>query len=341
MNDDAALPVLDIGAFRADPTSPAAAGFLDDLRAAAHGPGFAYLAGHGVDPRLQLKMIVATHDFFALPERQRREIENVKSAQFRGYTPVNRERTNGKPDRREQLDFGVERPAYDPEPGEPPYLRLLGPNQWPTSLPGFRAVVLRYMSVMQDLSLTMIRALAASLGAPADFFDATFATEPAPHMKMIRYPAPGPQGHDQGVGAHKDYGFLALLLQDRTGGLQVATEGGFVDVPAISNTFVFNVGEMFEIASRGYYHARVHRVVSPPGLASRVSVPYFFAPRLDARVPVIDLAPELAADVRGDVAPDPDNRIHADYGDNALRGWLRSHPEVARRHWSDLASDRV
>ncbi|MCU1457988.1 MAG: oxidoreductase [Actinomycetia bacterium] len=341
MNENPCLPVLDLSPFRSDPTSPAAAGFLKELRDAAHGPGFAYIAGHGVDPRLQLKMIVATHDFFALPERQRREIENVKSAQFRGYTPVSSERTNGKPDRREQLDFGIERPSYDPEPGEPAYLRLLGPNQWPGSLPGFRAVVLRYMSVMQDLSLTMIRALAASLGAPADLFDATFAAEPAPHMKMIRYPAPGPDGNDQGVGAHKDYGFLALLLQDRTGGLQVATEDGFVDVPAIPNTFVFNVGEMFEIASGGYYRATVHRVVSPPELSSRVSVPYFFAPRLDARVPTIDLPPELAADVRPDFAPNPDNVIHAEYGENALRGWLRSHPDVARKHWSDLVSDHA
>jgi len=143
------------------------------------------------------------------------------------------------------------------------------------------------------------------------------------------------------VGAHKDYGFLALLLQDRTGGLQVAAEGGFIDVPAIANTFVFNVGEMFEVASRGYYRATVHRVVSPPGLTSRVSVPYFFAPRLDARVPQVDLPPELAADVRGDITPVPDNVIHAEYGENALRGWLRSHPDVARRHWSGLVTDRV
>lgn len=56
---------------------------------------------------------------------------------------------------------------------------------------------------------------------------------------------------------------------------------------------------------------------------------------------MVDLPPELAADVQGDLAPNPDNRIHAEYGENALRGRLRSHPDVARRHWSDLVSDRV
>jgi len=42
------------------------------------------------------------------------------------------------------------------------------------------------------------------------------------------------------------------------------------------------------------------------------------------------------AEARSDWAPDPTNPIYAEYGRNSLRGWVRSHPEVARRHWSDL-----
>ena len=29
------------------------------------------------------------------------------------------------------------------------------------------------------------------------------------------------------------------------------------------------------------------------------------------------------------------------YGRNALRGWLRSHPEVARRHWADVVAGSI
>lgn len=48
----------------------------------------------------------------------------------------------------------------------------------------------------------------------------------------------------------------------------------------------------------------------------------------------------LAAQVRG-VTDDPGNPLHARYGENALVGWLRSHPRVAQEHWSDVLARRV
>ena len=39
------------------------------------------------------------------------------------------------------------------------------------------------------------------------------------------------------------------------------------------------------------------------------------------------------------VEQDPDNPIYAEYGRKALVGWLRSHPEVARRWHADLLED--
>jgi isopenicillin N synthase-like dioxygenase len=95
---------------------------------------------------------------------------------------------------------------------------------------------------------------------------------------------------------------------------------------------------MFEVTSRGYYEATVHRVLSPPPGHDRISVPYFYGPRLDARLEPVDLPGELEhANGGARAMPDPANPIYAEYGHNALRGWLRSHPEVARRHWSDVA----
>ena len=46
---------------------------------------------------------------------------------------------------------------------------------------------------------------------------------PHPHLhtRLVRYPGRAPDGSEQGVGWHKDYGFLTLLLQDDNGGLQV------------------------------------------------------------------------------------------------------------------------
>ena len=330
-----ALPGVDMAPLRLDPDGSAADATIDALRRACRDRGFFSLVGHGVDVEVSDAVLAASRGFFALPEQDKLAIENVRSPQFRGYTRVGQEQTNGRPDRREQLDVGVERPPRVPRPGDPAYWGLLGPNQWPAALPWLRDVVVAYMDELERIAMVLVRALARSLGQPADHFDQSFAREPSAHLKIIRYP-PVNLASDQGVGAHKDYGYLAILLQDETGGLQVGAPGGFVDVAPVRGSFVCNIGEMFEVTSGGYYEATVHRVVSPSG-RDRISVPYFFAPRLDAALGPVVLPPALAAEVGPDrrAGSDPASPISVEYGYHALRGWLRSHPEVARRHWAE------
>ena len=169
------------------------------------------------------------------------------------------------------------------------------------------------------------------------WFDPWFDADTHDHMKIIRYPGDTERQGDQGVGAHKDYGWIALLLQDDLGGLQVqAQDGTWLDAPPVPGTFVVNIGEMLEIVSDGYLRATVHRVVSPPTDTDRISIPFFPGPRLDARVPRVTLPADLAAQARG-VEDDPANPMSATYGVNALKGWLRAHPKVAEKYWSDIA----
>ena len=68
-------------------------------------------------------------------------------------------------------------------------------------------------------------------------------------------------------------------------------------------------------------------------------MPFFFSARLDATIPLLDLPPELAAEARGP-ASDPHNPLFRDVGVNVLKSRLRSHPDVARRHYSDLVEER-
>jgi hypothetical protein len=103
----------------------------------------------------------------------------------------------------------------------------------------------------------------------------------------------------------------------------------------VPGAFVVNIGEMLEYATGGYLTATNHRVVSPRLPDDRISVPYFFNPALDARLPLIDL-PQLAAR-RAGVTQDPSNPIHALYGENALKSRLRAHPDVAERWHADLS----
>ena len=110
MSASSPLPVLDLSGFRSDPDGPAGAAFVEALRDAFHGIGAAYLVGHGVSDDLVARVRQVAEEFFALPEAERLAIENVHSPQFRGYTRLGNEHTNGLRDLRDQIDIGRERP---------------------------------------------------------------------------------------------------------------------------------------------------------------------------------------------------------------------------------------
>ncbi|MEV0678907.1 2-oxoglutarate and iron-dependent oxygenase domain-containing protein [Actinosynnema sp. NPDC050436] len=335
---DPSLPVIDLSRFR-DPAADRAA-FLAGLRRAAHEVGFFYVVGHGVPEELTSAIFAVAREFFALPLDSRLAVENTRSPQFRGYTRTGHEHTGGVPDWREQLDVGPEREAPEVGPGDPLWRRLVGPHQWPEALPALRTTTLAWQAEALRVTREVLRALAAALGQDEGYFDAWFDEEASTHVKIVRYPGRPAADVDQGVGAHKDYGYLALLQQDDVGGLQVqAADGGWIDATPVPGSFVVNIGEMLEIATGGYLTATRHRVVSPPAGVERYSVPFFLGPRLDAVVRPLELPAELAARARG-VSREADNPLHAAFGDKAVVGWLRSHPEVARRWWSDVPAER-
>ncbi|MFI9602860.1 isopenicillin N synthase family dioxygenase [Streptomyces sp. NPDC052043] len=328
------LPLIDLAAADRGPRERAL--LHEQLHAAAHDVGFFQLVGHGVTRAETDALLDAMHALFRLPEADRLALDNVNSPHFRGYTRTGDERTGGARDWRDQLDIGAERPARVPGPGEPAYWWLQGPNQWPAALPELRTAALAWIDRLGAVAHRLLHELLTAIGAPADFYDPVFGEYAHPHLKLVRYPGSAGDGTDQGVGAHKDYGFLTLLLQDGIGGLQVQrTDGLFHDVPPIEGAFVVNLGELLEVATNGYLVATNHRVVSPPGATERFSVPFFYNPRLDARVAPLPFPHATAAP---GVTDDPDNPLFADYGLNELKGKMRAHPLVAQRHHAELLS---
>lgn len=83
-------------------------------------------------------------------------------------------------------------------------------------------------------------------------------------MRALHYPPPPPscaeeeeegggeegEGEDgdeerMGLGAHKDFSWVTLVLQDEVGGLEVLnSEGNWIDVPPREGTLVVNVGQV-------------------------------------------------------------------------------------------------
>ena len=336
------LPLLDIRAFRTDPQR-----FAEELRHACHHAGFFQLR-HGLPVSLVERVVSEAREFFARSDEEKQAVDYSQSSAFRGYMRVGVENTAGKTDLREQVEIAAEG-APAATGAWPAYLRLRGPNQWPEQQPGLEAAVAEYTAGMREVSSEVTRALCMALGLEPTALDHHFEPDPHWQLKLAAYQpaeASGAVGAtaepEIGVGAHTDSGWLTMLLQDESGGLQAFTQGSWTDVPPLGpECVVVNLGEVAEMLSGGYLLATPHRVLLPA--ARRLSVPYFYNPRLEATV-----APLPAADIarlpwERDDGYDaqahwrrPSNAMIHEYGANAFKSLARSHPAVFERHHPDL-----
>ncbi len=334
------VPVLDMStARRADGTFDE--DFIASLRDAAHRVGFFQITGFGAAEGTTQELLKTLAGFFALPVDSKLKLDNRTSAQFRGYTRLGAEITRGRADSREQIDYGPERKVLSRVPDDSPHLNLQGPNQWPADFPRLESAAMDWASLMNKVGAELLSGLAVGLGLPERYFEEPFAHAPAWMGKLVHYVGGGivPGAGSQGVGAHADYGFITLLLQDSVGGLEVQPYGQdqWIEVEPIEGALVVNIGEMLEVATNGYLMATIHRVTAPPAGVDRYSVPFFYSPRLDSVIGTVPLSAELAAEARG-VSADPGNPMLASYGANVLKGWLRAHPQTARAHYPALVN---
>ncbi|KAI5118876.1 hypothetical protein M0805_003551 [Coniferiporia weirii] len=357
-DDFTSIPVLDYTQLH----TGRKAQFVAALQHALVNVGFLYLAHPPLDPSLVAALCAYAPRLFELPQARKDALRMANSPCFLGYSRVGAELTRGAPDQREQFDFATRFGEGLWMPGAPEYLRLFGDAQWPEEddLPGFKDVMQRYLAQLEQLSYEFISLIAEALGLPASglntFFD---VRERMQHRaKVVKYPplAPSTSSDEefaQGVGAHFDAGFLTLLLQasvpapgEPYAGLEVQAPGGaWVPAPPKPDTLVVNFGKGLEAATRGLARATSHRVRSPPaGAAPRFSVPFFQrigqGVHLTERVPTFPTEILKLRDERGQIGP-TDSINYAEYsrepsGQVELIGRIKSHPDVAERHYPAL-----
>ncbi|KAF5968102.1 epoxide hydrolase [Fusarium bulbicola] len=235
------IPIIDISS----PTPKT----LSNLRTALTDIGFLYISNHSVPPSTITSLIDILPDLFALSPEAKQEFALEKSPHFLGYSAAGTETTAGKTDLREQVELAteLERASH----GAPLYDGLRGPNQWPNALPELKGVVTRYIEELTLLGEQFLRLVARALDLPDDIFFSYLSDQH--RLKLVHYPASTTSS--QGVGPHKDSsGWWTFLLQasPEVNGLQVLNKSGsWIDVPAIPDTFVVNIGQAFEVVTNG------------------------------------------------------------------------------------------
>jgi isopenicillin N synthase-like dioxygenase len=131
---------------------------------------------------------------------------------------------------------------------------------------------------MVQLGRELCGLIAASLGLAPTYFDEALA-EPNANVRMLHYPPQPPRsGRPLGCGAHTDWGFITILLQDDCGGLEIAVGETWLQADPIANALIVNLGDMVARMTAGAYASNVHRVVNSRSRRDRYSVATFFNP---------------------------------------------------------------
>lgn len=212
---------------------------------------------------------------------------------YRGFLPAAFAAIGGK----EQMDIGPDL-ADEARPGDVHDV-LKEPTPCPPDavLPGWREAVGAYYLAAEAVAFAVLGALARGLGLDEEALDQRFRGGIST-LRLLRYPLPGEADesrpdliatHDGvrrhlAAPAHCDTGFLTILRQDMTGGLQVKRPGGgWIDVPPDASSLVVNFGQLLEVETGAC--ATPHRVLDlSEGARARYSIPFFFEPRAEALI---------------------------------------------------------
>ena len=321
---DVGIPVIDISHLLDKSASEdSKASVVAAIGRACRDVGFFYITETGVPITLTDRIENASRKFFSKPVAEKRAIEmKLGGKSWRGYFAVGDELTSGRPDQKEGIYFGTEGHANDTRP-------LHGPNLWPVGPDGevLKADVLEYMAHMKRLGTVLMDAitkhlysLKSSVTSQDESVLRTSFHDPTELFRIFGYPAPEPTSAPSnqeikenstqfGVGEHTDYGYLTILYQDDTGGLEVKGAGygasdfigkvrnylrPWIQAPPIRGSFVINLGDALEHHSGGYLRATPHRVLFSRDAAhvgkQRISFPYFFDPNLKSEMTTVTLA---------------------------------------------------
>ncbi|KXG19251.1 hypothetical protein SORBI_3010G029700 [Sorghum bicolor] len=290
--DSDAIPLIDIAPLVERIDDPNMANDKDLLQVvqmldgACKNAGFFYVKGHGICDLLMREVRDVAKQIFQLPYEEKMKIKMTPDSGYRGYQRLGQHITSGKRDMHEAINYLA--PVIPGKYGDLGKI-LEGSNVWPEYLSNSKLILENYSSLLKDLSRKIMRGIALALGGPVDAFEGTVAGDPYCPMRLISYPVstdvPEEKRTETGMGAHTDYGLLALVNQaDDICALEVQNHSGkWIHAMPIPGTFVCNIGDMLEVYSNGIYKPKLHRVINN-SLGCRVSAVFFYETNFDAAI---------------------------------------------------------
>jgi isopenicillin N synthase-like dioxygenase len=196
------------------------------------------------------------------------------------------------------------------------------------------------MGAVTAVGQQLLSGIATGLGLPAGYFRTHYTADPTVLLRIFNYPAGG-RAEELGVGEHTDYGFLTLLWQDETGGLEIRHRDRWLRVPPVPASFVCNMGDMLERLTSGRYVSALHRARNT-ARQNRLSMPLFLDPGFDA---VLTAVPSVVSPAGHNFARARQRwdgldltTLQGTYGDYLVAKVSRVFPELCRAHLGEGGS---
>jgi len=254
--------------------------FVNHLGKAFENIGFVAVRGHLLSDQLTGRLYESAKRFFQLPEvvKLKYEIEGLHGQ--RGYTSFGKEHAKGKTvgDLKEFWHFG-----QDPDPGISGEVEHYPENIMVSEVPDFNSAGMEAYRQLEKTGLYMLRAIALFLGLDEFYFD-----EKVKYgqniLRPIHYgPIIGEPHNAVRAAEHEDINLITLLMGASADGLEVLNkQNEWVQVTALPEQLVCNVGDMLQRLTNNVLKSTTHRVVNPPRElwnTSRYSIPFFMHPR--------------------------------------------------------------
>jgi len=263
---------------------------------AARRVGFAQIVGHRIPDPVIARMVAVTDTFFDLPREQKLVARPDDLTVNRGYAASETEALSysigdaAPPDLFEAFNIGED----EVDDADPFYAaerhRMFAPNIWPPEPGEFQQAMVEYFGHARRVALTLTDVFAAALGLPDGWFR-PFVERSTTTMRTINYERragePDPANHQQGMGAHTDYGVVTVLWADGTPGLEIlGTDGTWHGAAPGQGALLMNLGDLTAQWTNDRWRSTLHRVVPPsgPGASRRRSTAFFFDANWDAMI---------------------------------------------------------
>ena len=277
------VPVIDVKDFFTPQTKDQ---FVQDLGDAFKTFGFIRVSGHNITKTLTNSAYDVVKQFFKLSVQQKQKYIIHGGAGQRGYTPFLSESAKDckVPDLKEFWHVGRELP-------EEHHLSKKYPaNIWPDEIQEFKSTLLELYNELEKCSNVLLHALAIYLNQPTTVF--TDITDNGNSiLRSLYYPSLNGKKVIPGAiraAAHEDINFITLLIASTSKGLQILSEGKWIDVNAQPGEIIVDSGDMLSRVTNGFIPATTHRVINPDDInQDRYSMPFFVHPQPNAMLRVL------------------------------------------------------